>query len=226
MIITIDGPSGTGKTTIAKLISEKLGFSYFDTGAMYRSVAWFLKQRHILFSDAPAVAAALECFSFKIDNTVPEKKYFVGQEDVTQVIRSPEITLIVSEISAMPVVRKLLTAAQRDYGSKGNAVFEGRDMGSVVFPHAEFKFFLTASPEIRATRRFIEWKEKNPSLSVSEQEILEAINKRDELDSSRELAPLCCPIDARVIDTSSLNVDQVVNIIYKNVKKIKDHETL
>ena len=218
MIITLDGPSGTGKSTIARLVAGRLGLSYFDTGAMYRAFAWFLLNRKIDIADLEAIETALPAFKFIVQDLPSGKRYFVGNIDVSEQIRSKEITDIVSPVSALKAVRSLLSQTQREYGAKGNALFEGRDLGTVIFPQAEIKIFLTARAEVRARRRYKELLTKNPNLDLSEESILEAINKRDEFDSTREIAPLKCPPDAHVVDTSDLSIDQVVEEILKYVK--------
>lgn len=213
MIITIDGPSGTGKTTIARLVAKKMGFTYFDTGAMYRAFAWFLLNKKIDISDVTTIEKMLPQFHFAIQEGSLGKRYYVDHMDVTDLIRSKEITDIVSPVSALKAVRSLLSKTQKEYGKRGKAVFEGRDLGTVIFPEATVKIFLTARPEVRAKRRYKELMEKNPSQEQSEEAILHAINKRDEFDSTREIAPLKCAPDAHVIDTSDLTIDQVVEKI-------------
>lgn len=217
MIITIDGPSGTGKTTVAKKVAEKLFWSYFDTGAMYRSIAWMLLQKNISPKDKKRIQAALKEFSFDIREVNEERHYFVGETDVTHEIRKKSITSIVSEISALPFVRKSLWKLQHAYAEKQNAVFEGRDMGSVVFPKAEVKIFLDALPEIRAKRRLKEYREKYPHevKALDEQSMEEELRRRDDFDASREFAPLKVPNGAHVINTSHMNIDMVVEEILK-----------
>lgn len=220
MIITIDGPSGTGKTTIARLLAERLGFTYFDTGSMYRAFAWFLMDRAVELSDLPGIEKATKEFQFSILDLVDGKRYLVGSQDVTEVIRTSQVTALVSAVAALRVVRDLLSAHQREYGKKGDAVFEGRDLGSVIFPRAEVKIFLTARADVRAKRRYAELIAKNLSHAQNEAEILISLNQRDALDSTREIAPLQCPADAITIDTSDLTVDQVVQSILNHINVI------
>lgn len=220
MIITIDGSAGTGKTTVAKQVAQKLDFAYFDTGAMYRSLSWFLLNRKVDIGDEKQIEKALSDFDYVIKEEEGHKKYFVGARDVSLEIRSKQVTEVVSQISAYRSVRKALSETQKDYGAKGNAVFEGRDLGTVVFPHAEVKIFLTARPEVRARRRSQELKQKYPNEHVDEEEVLLSILKRDEYDSKREVAPLCCPEDAFIVDTSDLSIDEVVSKILDYIKNI------
>ncbi len=221
MIITIDGPSGTGKTTVSKQVAQKLSFSYFDTGAMYRSVTWFILKHDIHFSDLPRIQELLATFSFHIEEVDGVKRYFVHGEDVTDEIRSQQITRMVSEIAAFPFVREMLLKVQKEFAIKESAVFEGRDLGSVVFPDAEVKIFLTASRKVRARRRLEEIRRTRPheALEMDLKKVAEDIRRRDKMDSTRKLAPLICPKGAYVIDTSYLSLHQVVDKILKQVKK-------
>lgn len=219
MIITIDGPAGTGKTTVARLVAEKLGFLFFDTGAMYRAVAYGLIQRKIDFKDASALEAFLKQFHFEIRSEKGAKKYFMDGEDVTDVIRTPEVNRHVSEVSAHVLVRNALLAIQREFGKGKNAVFEGRDMGTVVFPKADLKIFLTARAPVRVERRYKEFKEKR--VLADEAEVMRELLERDQKDSTREIAPLKQAEDAYLIDTSDITIDEVVSIILNMMPKNK-----
>jgi cytidylate kinase len=217
MIITIDGPSGTGKTTVARRVAEKLAFVYFDTGAMYRCFTWFVLEYNVDVNDSSAIEALLKKFAFNIIEKNGAKQYFVGDQNVTEVIRSRPVTVNVSAVSALREVRAYLLTIQHGFAQKQNAVFEGRDLGTVVFPNAELKVFLTADPEIRAERRLNELLEKQPeeARTFNREQMLVDIMRRDEHDSTREIAPLRCPLDALQIDTSHLSIDQVVDQIVK-----------
>jgi CMP/dCMP kinase len=225
MIITIDGPSGTGKTTVARKVAEQLGFVYFDTGAMYRALTWLVLQKNIDVSNGDAIEALLDEFDFKIEEVKGEKKYYIGDADVTEVIRSRPVTVNVSKVSAQKLVRSALLQIQHRFAKEKNVVFEGRDLGTVVFPKAEIKIYLNADPQIRAERRLQELLQKNPHEAdqLQFEMILDDLLKRDAYDSNREVAPLRCPVDAHQIDTSLLSIDQVIYeivIIVQNNHKI------
>jgi cytidylate kinase len=217
MIITIDGPAGTGKTTVARRVAECLHFPCFDTGAMYRMVSWIILEEKIDLSDLPRLESLLENFVFDCRGEGKDKRYFVGERDVTEEIRSQKVNAIVSAVSALGPVRSALRKIQRAFGQRGNVVFEGRDMGSVVFPDADIKVFLSARPEIRARRRLDEMLAKNPeeAETLDQDQMLADILQRDALDSSRTLAPLKCPEGAYQVDTSDLSIDEVVDLILK-----------
>jgi len=191
MIITIDGPSGSGKSTVAKRVAEALQFVYFDTGAMYRSVTYSVLKADIDPHDSDLLEQFLSSFQFRIELVDGHKHYFVGEEEITKSIRSPLINKNVSWVAAIPTLRRHLVNIQRNFVKDGvNAVFEGRDLGTVVFPKANHKFFLVADAPVRAKRRYEEMIQKDPSLksSITLEEVLEDINKRDEHDSTQEYA--------------------------------------
>jgi len=215
MILTIDGSAGTGKTTVARKVAERLGLPYFDTGAMYRSVAWAILDQGISLEDTEAISNLLDKFTFDIREHDGETHYFVGEREVTGEIRTQKINEIVSQVAAMPKVREVLWVIQRTYGHKTNAVFEGRDMGSVVFPNAEVKIFLKASPKMRAERRLKEMQAKLPeeAKAFDPEKMKKELKRRDSLDKGRKLAPLKCPKGAFKVDTSSLTIEEVVDKI-------------
>jgi len=219
MIITIDGPSGTGKSTVARKVAERLGFAFFDTGAMYRAVALSMRDKQISIDDQKAIEELLDHFVFRILDEKGKKRYYVGDEEVTEKIRTREVTASVSAVAALPIVRKKIWGIQRRFGEGVNAVFEGRDMGSTVFPRAEFKIFLTARSEVRAERRLKEFQEKNMlDLGFSRDEMLKEIIARDEADSTRSLSPLKKAEDAIEVDTSDLTEEEVVDKILSLIK--------
>jgi cytidylate kinase len=224
MIITIDGPVGTGKSTIAKKLAESLGYIFFDTGAMYRTLTYAIIKHNISLDDPQAIDSFLQSFTFNVRVQHGEKHYFLDHhEDVTDKIRSAEVNALVSRVSSIKGVRDKLVAMQRQLAQGVNAVFEGRDMGTVVFPEASIKIFLTGRLEVRAKRRYDEMICKNPVAvtSLTLEQVIEDINKRDTYDSSREISPLQPAVDSFTIDTSDLAPEEVVIQIleYKDTKK-------
>ena len=212
-VITIDGPAGAGKSSVAKILAKKLGINYLDTGAIYRAIALILNSAEIKSDDELNIREALN--NIKIE--LQDGKIFVNDLDVSSEIRTPEADKLASEYSAVPAVREALLNLQRVQIFHGSLIAEGRDVGSVVFPDAELKFFITASPEVRAKRRFEQRKRKG--LDVNYNEILNAINSRDDNDSHRRLSPLKVPENAIYIDTSEMSQDQVINKILNIVAK-------
>lgn len=212
MIITIDGPVATGKSTIAKKLATEVGYIYFDTGAMYRALTYALKKNNVNLDDPQAVRSFLPQFTFDIKIKHGERHYYVNDEEVTTLIRSPAVTSNVSKVSAMPFVREKLVELQRELARGVNAVFEGRDMGTVVFPDADFKIYLTGRPEVRAKRRFDELLLKFPDQmkGVTLDQCLAEINERDHEDMTREVSPLKKADDAYEVDTSDYTPDELV----------------
>lgn len=218
MIIAIDGPSGTGKSTVAKEVARRLGFTFFDTGAMYRSFAWKVCSLGVDPLDEARVASVLPLFHFDIKkDSQGNRAYFVDSVDVTEEIRSRTMSTISSQIAIYPAVRKTMVKMQRRFGRSFHAVFEGRDMGTVVFPDADLKIFLTARPEVRAERRYRELLQKFPDLSekMSRENILKEMKARDQNDSTRSISPLKQADDAVLIDTSDDSIDEVVERILR-----------
>ena len=215
-IVTIDGPSGAGKSTISKLLAAKLNFTYLDTGAMYRVVGLQV-QRAGFDLEAEGARERLVQLLEGLDMTLAsgeegkETRAFLDGEDVSDAIRTPEMAMIASRASAEPEVRKKLTEMQRTIGNNGAIVAEGRDMGTIVFPDAMHKFFLDATPEERAMRRQKQLEESGQKIEF--QELLAQIQKRDRDDSSRSLAPLQPAEDAVIIDSSEMNIDEVVSFM-------------
>jgi cytidylate kinase len=216
-IITIDGPSGSGKSTISRLVAARLGFTYLDTGAMYRAVGFKAGKLGIDLSDGASLAGMLENIDLVLAPGDGDTRVILDQEDISLAIRTAEMGLVASKVSAQPVVRAKLTEMQRRMGQQGRVVVEGRDTGTVVFPAARHKFFLDAKPEERARRRCLQLREKG--LQADEQEILAQIIKRDQDDSGRSLAPLRPAADAVIVDTSHMNIDEVVSFMLEKVEK-------
>lgn len=212
MIIAIDGPAGTGKTTIAHAVAHELGFIYFDTGAMYRALTYGIISKHIDLDNAENLQRFLDSYPVTIRTYLEQKQYFLGEENVTDKIRSDEVTQNVSKVSSYAAVREKMVATQRTLAEGVNAVFEGRDIGTVVFANAELKIFLTADEEIRAERRYKE-RVQNGDSSMPLEKVSEQIKKRDTLDSTRALSPMKPAPDAITIDTSHMSIDEVVNKI-------------
>ncbi len=210
MIITIDGPSGTGKSTVARGLADSLGITYFDTGALYRAISWKILKEGVSYHEKEGLLALLKAFSYRIQAIGGEKHYFVGNTDVTMAIRSSEVTAIVSEVSALKEVREALKPLQVNFSKEIDVVFEGRDLGTVVFPHADVKFYLIARPEVRAQRRYKELQKKFPDQVFSQEKTLQEIESRDKSDSSRKIAPLKQADDAILVDTSDLTIEEVV----------------
>jgi len=207
-VIAIDGPSGVGKSTVARLLAERLGYLYIDTGAMYRAVALKAKEGGINFGDESKLARL--CRSMEIDFQKDERgiRVLCNGEDVTEAIRRPSMSLLASDISRIRVVRESMVKLQRRLGQRGGIVLEGRDIGTVVFPKAEVKFFLEADPRIRGQRRYDELRGKGEKVDLDS--TIQEIEKRDARDRTRSLAPLRMAEDAILIDTSNLSVDEVV----------------
>lgn len=208
MLITIDGPAGAGKTTVSRMLADRLGFLYVDTGALYRGVAFEAALRGIDPEDEKALGALAASLALRFAHTESGIRLFSGENDITDKIRTPEITMLASAVSAKPVIREALLDMQKRLGQKKAAVFEGRDMGTVVFPDADVKFFLVAALEARAKRRFLEYEDAG---SQRFEDVLEDMKKRDENDSSRAIAPLQPAGDAVIIDSTNLAPEEVVD---------------
>lgn len=216
-IITIDGPAGSGKSTVSRIIAEKMQFFYLDTGAMYRAVALKAKRESVDFDDKEKLERICENLNlhFWMDGNC--NKLSMGEEDITLAIRTPEMDMLSSKISAIKVVRDAMKTLQHNMGRKGGMVAEGRDMGTVVFPDADYKFFITATPEVRAERRFKE--RQNRGEDVSMEEVAMELKKRDNQDTNRAIAPLRPAKGAKVIDSTALNQYEVAELILRDIKK-------
>ena len=215
MIIAIDGPAGSGKSTVAKLVAEQLGFHYLDTGAMYRSVAYYAIEHGVAIDDEETlerIAREQEIAFTHEEGEAIASGVSIGGEDVTRQIRTPQVDRAVSPVSAVPAVREALVDQQRAIAACDDICVEGRDIGTVVFPDAEVKVFLTASAEERARRRALQNVERGIG-ETDYETILADIIARDEYDSNREVAPLTCAEDARELDTTNMTIDEVVAAI-------------
>ncbi len=219
MIIAIDGPAATGKSTTAKIVAEKLGFTYLDTGAMYRCVTLAMINAGIHVSNTEQINDLLKNISIDLFDKSGELKIMMNNVDVSDSIRTGKVTENVSAVSALKNVRETMVKMQRNIASKTNCVMEGRDIGTVVFPNAEYKFYLSADSVVRAERRQRDLLALGEEKSI--QELIADINRRDEYDSSREISPLKKAEDAININTSDLTIDGQVSKIIEIVNKQK-----
>ncbi len=208
--IAIDGPAGAGKSTIAKMVSKKLGYIYVDTGALYRTIALFITENNIPDEE---IETALEKADVSLRFIDGAQRVFLGDRDVSDLIRTPEISMAASRTSAIPAVRKYLFGTQQKIAAENNVIMDGRDIGTVVLPNADVKIFLTASAEERANRRFKELSGK-PNCPCYE-EILSDIIERDRQDMTREVSPLKQAEDAVLVDTTELDLEQSAEAIVK-----------
>ncbi|MFW6052609.1 MAG: (d)CMP kinase [Desulfosalsimonas sp.] len=208
LLIVIDGPAGAGKTTVSRELARRLDYTYVDTGAIYRAVAWEILEKEVDPDDEEALGRLLSGLDLSFEKTSDGARLISAGTDITDYIRTPQITMLASAASAKPVVRRALLDLQRGLGKQKAAVFEGRDMGTVVFPDADVKFFLTADLKVRARRRFEELKQTNPQ---NLQEVEQQMRRRDENDSSRKTAPLKPADDAIMVDSTDKSVDEVVS---------------
>lgn len=219
--VAIDGPAGAGKSTIARLASQRLGYIYVDTGALYRSIAYFVIASGGDLESAESIASFLPKISVEIKFIDGVQHVFVNGDDVNDKIRTEAVSIGASKVSAVPKVREFLLNLQRDFAEKYNVVMDGRDIGTVVLPNADVKIFLTASAEVRAERRYKEQLERG--LKVNYEDILADIKDRDYRDENREIAPLKCAEDGVYLDSSNQtieeNIQAVIDIINEKIKR-------
>ncbi|MEO2160142.1 MAG: (d)CMP kinase [bacterium] len=218
MIVAIDGPAATGKSTSAKLVAQKLGFTYMDTGAMYRCVTLSVLRNHIALADQEALQLLIQEMDIHFDKTDDKLVVCLNKEDVSTLIRKPEVTSHVSAVSALPQVRNHMVAIQRKSAKNQDCVIEGRDIGTIVFPKADVKFFLVAEDIVRAKRRQLDLKAIGEEKTIDE--LVEEIRRRDRLDSERSHSPLKKADDAIEVDTSQLTIDEQVDFM---VNKVRNH---
>lgn len=218
-IISLDGPSGAGKSTVAKLVAKKLGYKYLDTGAMYRAVTLFFLNKNVNIQNDNEIISAISDLKISFDNN---NKIYLNDVDVSEEIRSIKVVNMVSKVSSISAVRKSMVSLQRTIAENDNYVVDGRDIGSVVFPLAKYKFYIDASVEIRAKRRYEEEIQKGKDITF--EEVIDSIKKRDEIDSNREDSPLVVPKDAIIIDTTNMTIDEVVQKITDVVFNKKSNE--
>lgn len=204
--IAIDGPAASGKSTVAKLIARELGYTFINTGAMYRAVTWYLLRQGVNTADTAAVCAALPGIPLSFGKDGSMSCVVFGGRVLADELRTPEVNANVSTVAAIPQVRALLVEKQREYNTREAVVMEGRDIGTVVFPETPFKYFVTASEEVRAARRAAEG-------------ITESITERDRKDSQRSVSPLIQAPDALLVDTSDMSIDEVVALVVADIRK-------
>lgn len=219
MVITIDGAAGVGKTTTAKKLARMLGFRYLDTGAMYRAITYFFIQHQVDIESKNMVISSLDTLSLDVSFPIDRPtKIMLDGEDISEDIRKKVVTNRVSQVSAIEDVRKKMVKIQKEIVSNGNFVVEGRDIGTVVFPNAEHKFFLVADYDTRAKRRLKDFHSVNEELDLSD--IKNDLIRRDERDKNRKLSPLKKAEGAVVIDTSNCSIDEQVESIYKYIERV------
>ena len=215
MIVAIDGPAATGKSTSAKLVAQKLGFTYMDTGAMYRCVTLSVLRNHIALADEEALQLLIQEMDMHFERTDDNLVVRLNKEDVSTLIRKPEVTSHVSVVSALPQVRNHMVAIQRKIAKNQDCVIEGRDIGTIVFPKADVKFFLVADDIVRARRRHLDIKAIGEERTIDE--LVEEICRRDRFDSERSHSPLKKADDAVEVDTSQLTIDEQVDFMVNRV---------
>ena len=208
LVIAIDGPSGAGKSTVAHLLAERLGYLQIDTGAMYRAVAWLMQQEGVDPDDPAAVERLCSRVDIRLERTDGRQRVYANGQDVTAQIRTPEMSLLTSRISTLGPVREAMMQAQRRMGARGGVVLEGRDIGTVVFPDADVKFFLSASTEERGRRRYLELAARGEQVTLAD--TVREVASRDLQDSQRDLAPLRMAGDAIAVDSSGRTIDEVL----------------
>jgi len=219
LVIAIDGPSGAGKSTTARLLAERLGYIYIDTGAMYRAVGWKTRREGIDPEDEEKLEDLCRRTEVAIKQDNSDPRFYVDGQDVTGELRTPEMGMTASAVSKSPSVRARLLTLQRELGKNGGVVMDGRDIGTVVFPGADVKFYLDAGAEERGRRRHRELREKGMDVELGR--ITRELADRDRQDSGRSLAPLRRADDALLIDTTSMNIDEVVNAMMAYIEKMK-----
>ncbi|SDL05637.1 Cytidylate kinase [Sphingobacterium mizutaii] len=215
-VIAIDGFSSCGKSTVAKALAKELNFVFIDSGAMYRAVTLYIQQNQIDINNEQAVSTALENIHIDFIPNPEKTQILLNGTDVSDAIRTMEVSEYVSEVSALKAVRKAMVKQQQDLGMKRNIVMDGRDIGTTVFPNADLKIFMTASPQVRAERRFAELSAKGEVLTM--EEVKENLSHRDHIDSTREESPLRQAEDAVVLDNSELNQIEQLNFVIQLVK--------
>lgn len=217
LIVAIDGPSGAGKSTLSKALANELGYINIDTGAMYRSVALLAQQRHVDLHDNVALKALCAEISITFKPHRDGERVFVNSLDVTDAIRTPQVSLLTAQVAASSVVREAMLGQQRHLGQGGGVVLEGRDIGTVVFPHADVKFYLSATAEERGRRRYEELIARGEQVDL--QQTIDEVEARDDADQQRTHAPLVQAPDAIVIDSTQMTIEEVLNLMINAVRE-------
>ena len=218
MIIAIDGPAGSGKSTIAKLVAKRLNYRYIDTGAMYRAVAWTAQKKGLSLTDETAMAELARSLKIEFVPGADGQSVLVDGENATTHLKNETVGKGAATVAAQKSVREVLVARQRQIGETGNVVMDGRDIGTVVFPQANKKFFFVADAEERGRRRYEELKSKNPDLDLKI--IIEEIRQRDHEDCNRKISPLVRAEDALEVDTTGLSIEEVTDHVLKNINNL------
>ena len=218
MIIAIDGPAGSGKSTVAQLIAKQLNYRYIDTGAMYRAVAWTAQKKGMSLVDEPAMAKIAESLNIEFVPGAQGQAVLVDGENATTLLKNETVGRGAATVAAQKFVREVLVARQRQIGETNNVVMDGRDIGTVVFPQADKKFFFVADAEERGRRRYEELKSKNPELELKT--IVEEIRQRDYEDRNRKFSPLVKADDALEVDTTQLSIKEVTDHVFKNINNL------
>ena len=220
MQIAIDGPSGAGKSSVAKAVAAKMGLVYVDTGALYRTVGYYVRGKGIAKEDAAGIVACLPHIHIEVRYENGAQHVYLNGEDLGDRIREPEISMYASAVSAVPAVRAFLLDTQRDIAAKNSVIMDGRDIGTVILPNAEVKVFLTASDEARAKRRTLELQAKG--MDVKFDDVLREMRERDHNDSHREIAPAVAAADAVVLDNSEMTIDETAEAIMAMAKRVAE----
>jgi len=218
MLIAIDGPAGSGKSTIAKLVAKRLNYRYIDTGAMYRAVAWTAQKKGLSLTDETAMAELARSLKIEFVPGADGQSVLVDGENATTHLKNETVGKGAATVAAQKSVREVLVARQRQIGETGNVVMDGRDIGTVVFPQANKKFFFVADAEERGRRRYEELKSKNPDLDLKI--IIEEIRQRDHEDCNRKISPLVRAEDALEVDTTGLSIEEVTDHVLKNINNL------
>ena len=217
MQIAIDGPSGAGKSSVAKAVAAKLGIVYVDTGALYRTVGYYVRSQGIAREDKDGIVACLPHITIEVRYEDGAQHVYLNGEDLGDRIREPEISMYASAVSAVPAVRSFLLDTQRDIAAKNSVIMDGRDIGTVILPHADVKIFMTASDEARAERRTLELKAKG--MEVRYEDVLREMRERDDNDRNRTVAPAVAAPDAVLLDNSGMTVEETADAVIALVEK-------